>query len=251
MCRLARQFLAKYLALSTHCRQDLKPAVRQTMARKIFGIGLNKTGTKTLGECFGILGMTRDSCRPDLLAEYRAGNLAQVFQEIDRREAFEDWPYPLLYKELLFRYGSDARFILTRRRDAATWLNSLKRHSLRTNPTRHCRLLAYGYAYPHGVEAHHLAFYARHETEVRQFFVQQGAGRQLLDICWEDGNGWTELCAFLELPVPDQPFPHTNKADVSLVDGEILKRNLEQINRQLLLLNPHLPAENLPPVDIG
>ena len=221
------------------------------MARKIFGIGLNKTGTKTLGECFEVLGMTRETCRPDLLAKYRAGQLGEVFAEIDRGEAFEDWPYPLLYRELRFRYGREASFVLTKRRNSATWLASLKQHSLRTNPVRHCRLLAYGYAYPHGVEAHYLDFYERHEIEVRQFFRRQGASDQLLELCWEEGHGWAELCSFLNVPVPDQPFPHKNKNADYRVDDQVRRQNLELIRSQLLLLNPHLEAGSVPAVDIS
>ncbi len=218
------------------------------MARKIFGIGLNKTGTQSLTACFQMFGIVPDICRADLLAKYRAGDLMAVLQDIDHGEAFVDWPYPLIYRDLFFRYGRDGKFILTRRRSAAVWLDSLKRHCLTTHPARHCRLLAYGYAYPHGVEAHHLDFYTRHETEVRAFFAQQGAGEQLLEVCWEDGDGWPELCGFLGLPVPDQPFPFKNKSADKQIDDETLRQNLELIRSQLLLLNPHLPVESLPMV---
>ena len=34
----------------------------------------------------------------------------------------------------------------------------------------------------------------------------------LLNVCWETGSGWQELCAFLGKPVPEIPFPHENKA---------------------------------------
>ena len=220
------------------------------MITKIFGIGLNKTGTKTLGECFRILGMNHGTWRADLLAQYRAGDLHHLFDEIDAGEAFEDWPYPLIYKELLLRYGRDAQFILTRRRNAAIWLESLKRHCLRTSPTRHCRMLVYGYAYPHGVESHYLRFYTQHEHDVRQFFAQQGASDQLLEICWEDGDGWAELCAFLRRPVPDIPFPFTNKSVERPLVDDILLQNLAHIRYQLGLLNPHLTEANLPSVTI-
>jgi hypothetical protein len=194
--------------------------------------------------------MDHVSCRPDLLARYRSGRLEEIFAEIDRHESFEDWPYPLMYKELLFRYGPDAKFVLTRRSNAAKWLNSLKQHSLTTDPARHCRLLAYGYAYPHGVESHFLELYERHEIEVRQFFRRYDCGNQLLEVCWEDGHGWTEICAFLDLPRPNQPFPHKNKTEGSPVDNEIRRRNLDAIRSQLLLLNPHLTAQNLPAIEV-
>ena len=182
---------------------------------------------------FRILGMDHVSCRPDLLARYRSGRLEEIFAEIDRHESFEDWPYPLMYKELLFRYGPDAKFVLTRRSNAAKWLNSLKQHSLTTDPARHCRLLAYGYAYPHGVESHFLELYERHEIEVRQFFRRYDCGNQLLEVCWEDGHGWTEICAFLDLPRPNQPFPHKNKTEGSPVDNEIRRRKSRRHSKSI------------------
>lgn len=32
-----------------------------------------------------------------------------------------------------------------------------------------------------------------------------------LVVCWENGDGWKELCEFLDVPIPDVPFPHLNK----------------------------------------
>ncbi len=209
---------------------------------KVFGIGLNKTGTKTLGSCFRTLGLDHMSCRRDLLAKYRAGAIFEVFKEIDRHESFEDWPYPVMYRELFFQYD-DAKFVLTQRRDAPTWLDSLKRHSLHTDPANHCRLLAYGYAYPHGVEAYHLNFYERHALEVRQFFTCHGAQDRLLEVCWESGDGWERLCRFLGRPMPAEPFPHENRSEAVVADSAIVAENIDLICRQLILLGLGRSAE--------
>src|SRR5262249_55696608 len=170
------------------------------------------------------------------LVDFRSGNIFNVFSEIDQHETFEDWPYPLMYQELFFRYGDRAKFVLTLRRDSQTWLESLKRHSERVDPDRHCRLLAYGYAYPHGREARHIEIYERHIFEVRRFFQRHRAEDRLIDLCWEDGAGWSELCGFLDLPIPPVPFPHENRAPDS-VDPTVLQRNRAQIRQQLGLLN--------------
>jgi hypothetical protein len=29
-------------------------------------------------------------------------------------------------------------------------------------------------------------------------------------IVWQPGDGWDPICSALELPVPDEPFPHVN-----------------------------------------
>ena len=106
---------------------------------KIFGIGLNKTGTTTLAKCLDVLGCGKHvSCRGDLLAKFREGSLNEIFSVIDQNNTFEDWPWPLMYRELFFRYGDSARYILTKRSSANVWLESLKRHSLRTPVNKHC-----------------------------------------------------------------------------------------------------------------
>ena len=53
-------------------------------------------------------------------------------------------------------------------------------------------------------------FYEHHNEAVRAYFA--GTDR-LLDVCWEEGDGWDELTGFLGLPVPDAPFPHSNPAE--------------------------------------
>ncbi|MCF2906665.1 sulfotransferase family protein [Octadecabacter sp. CECT 8868] len=192
---------------------------------KIFGIGLNKTGTSTLKACCAQLGYSHVSCRRDLLIEYRKGNLAPMFEVADKYDCFDDWPWPLAYKELWARYADEgAVFVLTHRISAEKWLSSLKKHSLMTHPVEHCRGMAYGHDYPFGHEAEHIDFYNRHTREVRAFFESQGASDRLLELCWENGDGWDELCGFLGQPVPDAPFPHTNKSATRKVP---LKRRLQ------------------------
>jgi hypothetical protein len=44
-------------------------------------------------------------------------------------------------------------------------------------------------------------------------------------LVWTVGDGWEPLCDFLELPVPDTPFPHLNDSKVfaeRIVDGALL-----------------------------
>jgi hypothetical protein len=48
------------------------------------------------------------------------------------------------------------------------------------------------------------AFYERHNERVRR----EAPADRLLD--WRATDGWEPLCRALDLPVPDEPFPHTN-----------------------------------------
>jgi hypothetical protein len=195
---------------------------------KVFGIGLNKTGTTTLGVCLRRLGFKHLSCRRDLLIAYRENRLTDVFAVIDQHESFEDWPYPLMYRELFYRYGSTAKFILTTRSSPAAWMESLKIHSLRTNPDNHCRLLAYGHNYPHGREQEHVEFYNTHNQAVREFFREKGAASQLAEMCWEAGHGWRDLCSFIDLDIPTVEFPHANKRR-SPTNSEWYEENIKRV----------------------
>lgn len=210
--------------------------------KKLFGIGLNKTGTSTLADCMRLLGYRHVSCRFDLLTQVHQGKLTQLFEVCDANDSFEDWPFPLVYRELFRRYGDNALYALTVRKSPEVWLRSLKNHSLTTPPLQHCRLIAYGYAYPHGVEREHLALYEKHNREVTEFFREQGALHLLKTFCWENSDGWSSLCSFLGVPTPDLPFPHSNKTNrAALERHKHYRANRDRIKVQLGLLGLSVP----------
>lgn len=201
---------------------------------KLFGIGLNKTGTTTLGACMARLGWRHKSADRELLLAWERGDLDSVFRVIDQHDSFEDWPYPLMWREIYQRYGDGARYVLTVRRDAETWLASLMRHSLITHPHLHARRIAYGHDYPHGREAEHLAFYERHNDAVRRFFDTPERRHLFTELCWERGDGWPALCGLLDVPVPDEPLPHANRmTDERIGANRFTPVNTEAIKRQL------------------
>ncbi len=175
---------------------------------KVFGIGLNKTGTTTLGDCGRILGLRATGCHRSLLQDVVERNdFSGVEKIVAQYDLFEDWPWPVIYKELDRRYPG-SKFILTTRSSPEVWLRSLKKHAMRTPPFRHCRKLAYGHSFPHGHEQSHIDQYLRHNEEVRAYF--SGREEDFLEICWERGDGWEQLCPFLGKEIPDAPVPHSN-----------------------------------------
>lgn len=175
---------------------------------KVAGIGLNKTGTTTLGLCLKHWEYRHTSYDLDLLRAVAAGNLSPALSVAAHYDSCEDWPWPLLY-QTLDEHFPDARFILTVRKDAETWLRSLLRHAKRTGPTE-ARRLVYGYEMPHGHEKQHLAYYRAHNQAVQDYFSARPD--KLLVVCWETGSGWQELADFLHQPVPDLPLPHANRS---------------------------------------
>lgn len=191
------------------------------MVSKVFGIGLNKTGTKTLALILSSLGLRHMGYRRDLLMAFREGRMHDIFAVTDEFQSFEDWPYPLIYKDLFLRYP-DSLFILTLRKSPTTWLNSLKRHSLRSNPRLHGRMLAYGYDYPFGYEGEHLKIYESHATEVESFFRSANASNRLFKACWETGTSVADICNFLGIR-----SPHANRDD-GIVDRARFRENVRR-----------------------
>jgi hypothetical protein len=198
---------------------------------KVFGIGLNKTGTTTLGACLTRLGYRHQSYSSEALAAYREGRIAEVVEMTRGFESCEDWPWPLVWRELDEAYGEGARFVLTTRISSEVWVESLKAHSLNTHPTRAMRPAIYGHYYPHGYEAEHQRAYERHNAAVRAYFARE-APHRLLEVCWETGDGWAALCRFLGVPVPDEPLPHERPL-ASGVDPAVRAQNQANIDRQL------------------
>jgi hypothetical protein len=176
---------------------------------KVFGIGLNKTGTTTLAQCLQHFGYRHASSNLELTRMVGRHELEPVLRFAEDFDSFEDWPWPLIYRELDARFPG-SRFVLTVRRSGDAWLRSLKNHALLTGPTEF-RRIAYGHASPEGFEAEHLAVYERHNREVHAYFADRP--RDLLEVCWETGSGWQDLADFLGHPAPDLPLPHANRSD--------------------------------------
>lgn len=203
---------------------------------KIFGIGLNKTGTTSLRVALKHLGFAHMDRRPRLMRHWRRGETSALLAATRTHDSFDDWPWPLIVPHLLDHYGDKARFILTRRRSPQAWLASIKAHSERTNPFRHPRRAIYGYDYPHGCEGAYLDVYNRHLDETRALFANQGANWLCLDACWDDGTGWPEICNFLGKPIPGRPFPHANQGRYANPGQENIDDNRFLIQRQLAAL---------------
>ncbi len=197
---------------------------------KVFGIGLNKTGTTTLKLALRKLGFDHSRRQTTLARAWMKREFAPIFAEADKHDSFEDWPWPLMYRELWQHYGPSARYILTRRQSPEVWVESLKKHAERTSGVM-LRQGIFGYPFPHGVETEHMAFYQQHLDEVRAFFADKP--NCFLELCWEEGDGWAELCAFLNEPVPNTKLPHGNSGKTAVPDPKILEKNRPQIRKQI------------------
>ena len=95
--------------------------------QKVFGIGFYKTGTSSLAAALNHLGYNVTG--PNGVAD---ADIAQKFEEMafrlaGRYDAFQDWPWPLVYQQMDKRYPG-SKFILTER-PVEKWLQSALKHS--------------------------------------------------------------------------------------------------------------------------
>lgn len=185
--------------------------------RKVFGIGLSRTGTKSLTVALNMLGINAvhyptdaTTIRELLNGHYRLWRLEHV-------DSITDITASAFYKEFDQLY-SNSKFILTIR-DKEEWLDSLQAYWADRPP----------YSDPKQTETHMqlrrllrkkvygmFTFdrqkmseaYDRYHHEVRQYFSQRPD--DLLEINIPAGQGWSYLCPFLDLPVPCVSFPNIN-----------------------------------------
>ncbi len=179
---------------------------------KVFGIGWAKTGTTTLGECLRQLGYRHVSHRFELVPLLPERNLGPIFEVVDQFDSFEDWPWILLYQELDEKYPG-SRFVLTTR-DESKWIasyrNMLAKRDIVPEEENVRRRILYGLPFPDVTDEQLIERYRRHHDDVRKYFA--GRPESLLEVNWGQGDGWPQLCRFLNVPEPDAPFPHANKA---------------------------------------
>ncbi len=205
---------------------------------KVLGVGMGKTGTTTLCVCLRKLGYRHLTWRRGtyerLLLER---DTAEMHRLMDEYDSFDDSPWCSLYREMDERYP-DAKYVLTRRRSPEAWFGSLVSHHARSteghlaNPA--VPLHKYGTTRPLEDPARTMAVYENHNRAVREYFADRPG--KLLEVCWEEGDGWKELCGFLGTDIPDLPFPHANKRPDNMLRWhlkKVLRRYAKGAKRRL------------------
>jgi hypothetical protein len=200
---------------------------------KVFGIGLNKTGTSSLRQALRRLGYRHAPFSARLVRAWGEGRTAEIDVAADHYDSFADWPWPLVWQRMAERFGERARFVLTLRETPEAWLDSLRSHSERVRAGGALRRIVYGYRFPHGREREHIDFYRRHADAVRGYFATPARQHLFREVCWERGDGWADLAALTGDAAPAVPFPHANAAAPAPRDPVATARNRERIAAQL------------------
>lgn len=190
---------------------------------KVFGIGLNKTGTKTLRRYLTQLGYRHRSYDSDNTHEspayelWQARRIPELIDIMNDFDSCEDWPWPLVYEELDRRFDN-AKFVLTTRQSPDAWYKSLCNMAVRIGPLPLFEAAVYGSAMPHGRKEEHLAFYHGHIQKVEEYFRDQPD--KLLKLCWEDGDGPEKLVEFLGCGAVHLDSTHINRSPRNVYSGD-------------------------------
>jgi hypothetical protein len=198
-----------------------------TLAERVFCIGMNKTGTSTLNHCFEALKLTPIASPKSYDREvrrqidnfYKHKSYDAMLDLAERFKSFEDRPWNMwtMYRHVHLRFP-DSRFILTVR-DPESWWRSTERWITVTKPEVLARYQLHLRVHEPSKDSM-IESYLRYNREVEAYF--KGTDKLLvMDI--EKGDGWDKLCGFLSLPVPEREFPHANRQKYTPEDALMIK----------------------------
>jgi hypothetical protein len=192
------------------------------MAISVIGPSFGRTGTMSVKAALERLGF--GPCY-HMLEVYEAGHVDAWTAVINGGEAdwdamfaayhsVVDWPSCSFWKQI-WAANPDARIVLTRR-DPDSWFASMEEtifQALRAQSDDEqlmrwrvqTRKLIFDETFGNDFSrAHCISVLRAHEADV----IESVPRDQLL--VFELADGWEPLCAFLDVPVPDGPFPHSN-----------------------------------------
>jgi hypothetical protein len=217
---------------------------------KLIGAGMPRTGTLTQKVALEMIGLGPCYHMVDVLADLDQAALWQRALDGDARwdeifaayDSTVDWPGGYFYRELMDFYP-EAKILLSVR-EPGSWERSMRetvwavRHGeslirLLSSAQAHVnprwrgfldmidRLVWEGkgtFASGHAEPKQLIDTMSRHNEEVKRVVPRERL------LVWSADEGWEPLCEFLELPVPDAPFPHVNDRTEFLnriIDGSL------------------------------
>lgn len=200
--------------------------------RKAFCIGANKTGTTSMAAVFRRLGFKvgEQSTAELLLHDWAKQDYRRIIKYCSGADAFQDLPfsYPGTY-EAMDKAFPGSRFVLTVRKDADEWFQSLVRFHTKLVgrgriPTAD-DLRKFPYRYPgflwdvarlrYGADEStlynrelYIRCYEEHNRKVREYFNDRSD--DFLELNIADDDAMERLVTFLGYPYSGQQMPHEN-----------------------------------------
>lgn len=178
----------------------------------IFGIGAGRTGTQSLNEALNILGYNSIHFPEDFQTYEEIRKAKFNLSIFDSYNALTDLQAALYYEQF-DRLYPESKFILTIRPSdewiASATLHFDRHHATFTDNTK--MLLTHFFGTYEVVNQERWVFcYERHNRNVLEYFRDRPQDLLILHLC--EGEGWRKLCRFLEVPLPNVPFPHKNSS---------------------------------------
>jgi hypothetical protein len=178
---------------------------------KIFGVGLNKTGTRSLAAGLRQLGFRTlhkgDRATSHLVHRAHAEGRPLLSGVGEQFDAYLDVAALVQMFRVLDHQYPSSKFILTTREEEG-WLASREKHVL-ANQVRRQDGRYDGQWLTVDRDAWHLERMAHH-ADVRAYFAARPDQLLVMDVI--GGDGWSVLCPFLGVRPPLSPFPWENRA---------------------------------------
>ncbi len=200
----------------------MSPIKELSFKKKVFGIGLTRTGTTSLTEALNLLGYRTVHFPDDKVTQAEFFNFFASQSEfihlsiLKDYDAITDTPACCLYKALDKSY-SGSKFILTIR-EKESWLRSCQRFwravlvpLIENEPdhpdNKYIRFINDTLYGPQDYNPERV--YDTYHAEVIEYFRDRPQDFLILNIC--GGEGWSKLAPFLNAPIPNASFPWENQ----------------------------------------
>jgi len=182
---------------------------------KVFGIGLSRTGTRTLAAALNLLGIKAKWFPSDLTTYSELISGRFELSILKQYHALTDTPAVPYYPQF-DRIYPGSKFILTVR-EKESWLESAEKHWVANTfrglepPNaphwRHfCSFINCSVYGCHGFNRDRFSYvYDTHVENVHRFFRDRSDSVLTINIC--TGEGWQVLCPFLGCEIPEVRFP--------------------------------------------
>ncbi|MEI4263332.1 sulfotransferase family protein [Roseovarius sp. D0-M9] len=199
------------------------------MTLKVIGSGFGRTGTMTMKQALGTLGfgpthhMTEVMAHPEQLAHWKS-----IFagQEVDWAEVYDgygsqvDWPGASVWQEASIAFP-DAKVIHTERPEDDWWASFNgtigKYFALMDTIALPPHLLEIFEVTKAGLIEKTFADFTDRDSAIASYRANNARVREIIPadrlLVFNVADGWEPLCRFLDVPVPNTPFPRSHARD--------------------------------------
>ena len=175
--------------------------------KKLFIVGLSKTGTTSLHDALRLLGIKSIHYPQFYYLDASKNNLKFKWHwKFERSRAFADIPVVAFLDELIRRYPN--AYVIYTSRDKGKWLESCRKHfqELAINPVGEAlRLKVYGVS-----KFDFNLFSERYDKHSKMILERFKDHPNFIEIKLEQKDKWGPLCTFLDIPTPKEDYPHSN-----------------------------------------